>query len=85
MLAVGGAVTPVWAHFQEEGSGLPHTGYHPHCTKEPLIYDEYAVVIDVSGLVLPGVGLKWVYDGKSVGSLRPRHFRSYSDRLHPDG
>ena len=83
ILAVGGAVTSAQAHCQEEGSGLPHTGDHPHCTKEPLIYDEYDVVIDIIGSVLPGVGLKWVYDGKSVGSLRPRD--DILDMIYFDG
>jgi hypothetical protein len=71
MLAVGGVVTPLQAHCEGR-----HTGDHPHCP--PQVYDAYDVEIDPDGLddptkaVLPGVGLKWLYDGKMVGSLRPR-------------
>ena len=65
MLAVGGVVTPLQAHCEGR-----HSGDHPHCP--PQVYDAYDVVIDPDGAVLPGFGEEWLYDGKSVGSLRPR-------------
>ena len=76
MLGVGGSVTPLQAHCQTE-PGLPHTGNHPHCTNSSQIYPVYDVKIDGgingTGDILPGTGVGWVYDGKAVGSLRPRN------------
>lgn len=80
MLAVGGAVTPLQAHCQDPPR--PHSGDHPHCS-EPLAFPVYDVVIDEGyvdadgGVILPGTGIGWVYDGKAVSSLNPR-----SDQLN---
>ena len=71
LILTGTAVfTPLQAHCQKPP--LPHSGDHPHCTKDPLIYDVYDVAIGGSGYDLVGTGIGWVYDGKAVGSLRPR-------------
>jgi hypothetical protein len=86
MLAVGGAVTPVWAHDDCEPGGK-HSSNHPHCNVDPPpaeSYPLYDVLIDggwnpdipgpvIPGSFLPGEGSDWIWNGRQVGS-------TYADR-----
>jgi hypothetical protein len=81
MLAVGGVVTPVWAHDDCEPGGK-HSSNHPHCNVDPPpaesypLYDvfiDWGIVGDKKGFLLPGLGTNWIWNGRQVGS-------TYADR-----
>jgi hypothetical protein len=70
MLAVGGVVTPVWAH-DDCGPDGKHSLGHPHCNVDPPPAETdplYDVVIDDGGSRLLGAGERFIWNGRQVGS-----------------
>ena len=78
MLGAGGVVSPLQAHCVENDPEAVHSGDHPHCNVDSPpaeSYPVYDVFIDggfndpyVVGFLLPGEGLKWIWNGRQVGS-----------------